>query len=107
MVRRPPRTTLFPYTTLFRSDEDVNFFMENYNYLGNLQLLEGLPNEEKSNRDFKEWFEETCRSEDEKRDYMEKHYIPSSTSLEFTDFKEFFESRNDLIKQKLNQVLKN
>src|SRR3712207_7079925 len=24
MIRRPPRSTLFPYTTLFRSDGDVN-----------------------------------------------------------------------------------
>ena len=23
MIRRPPRSTLFPYTTLFRSDKDV------------------------------------------------------------------------------------
>src|SRR3712207_8663807 len=25
MIRRPPRSTLFPYTTLFRSDEPVTF----------------------------------------------------------------------------------
>src|SRR5258708_25774023 len=25
MIRRPPRSTLFPYTTLFRSPNDVNF----------------------------------------------------------------------------------
>src|SRR6476660_10126573 len=24
MIRRPPRSTLFPYTTLFRSDDDVH-----------------------------------------------------------------------------------
>src|SRR6202044_4269333 len=24
MIRRPPRSTLFPYTTLFRSDDDVD-----------------------------------------------------------------------------------
>src|SRR5687767_15635967 len=24
MIRRPPRSTLFPYTTLFRSDHDVD-----------------------------------------------------------------------------------
>src|SRR3712207_8647786 len=24
MIRRPPRSTLFPYTTLFRSDQDAN-----------------------------------------------------------------------------------
>src|SRR5437016_9635589 len=23
MIRRPPRSTLFPYTTLFRSDDDI------------------------------------------------------------------------------------
>src|SRR5260221_8864035 len=26
MIRRPPRSTLFPYTTLFRSDEDRCLF---------------------------------------------------------------------------------
>src|SRR2546429_6552014 len=26
MIRRPPRSTLFPYTTLFRSDGTVNLF---------------------------------------------------------------------------------
>src|SRR2546426_5367869 len=26
MIRRPPRSTLFPYTTLFRSIDDVFFF---------------------------------------------------------------------------------
>src|SRR3712207_8030893 len=26
MIRRPPRSTLFPYTTLFRSEIDANFF---------------------------------------------------------------------------------
>src|SRR5258708_13228954 len=25
MIRRPPRSTLFPYTTLFRSDQDMIF----------------------------------------------------------------------------------
>src|SRR3712207_8618202 len=26
MIRRPPRSTLFPYTTLFRSDDDAYVF---------------------------------------------------------------------------------
>src|SRR5260221_5147195 len=26
MIRRPPRSTLFPYTTLFRSEEKTHFF---------------------------------------------------------------------------------
>src|SRR3712207_2180419 len=30
MIRRPPRSTLFPYTTLFRSDEETVDFQGNY-----------------------------------------------------------------------------
>src|SRR2546421_9696640 len=38
MIRRPPRSTLFPYTTLFRSqecllDKDVNDTVKNLNYI--------------------------------------------------------------------------
>src|SRR2546422_4683765 len=28
MIRRPPRSTLFPYTTLFRSIQDAGLFIE-------------------------------------------------------------------------------
>src|ERR1051326_6298201 len=28
MIRRPPRSTLFPYTTLFRSDFDLPIYLE-------------------------------------------------------------------------------
>src|SRR3712207_9592901 len=28
MIRRPPRSTLFPYTTLFRSNDDLKQFAE-------------------------------------------------------------------------------
>src|SRR3712207_7873156 len=28
MIRRPPRSTLFPYTTLFRSDEAATYLIE-------------------------------------------------------------------------------
>src|SRR3712207_9242907 len=31
MIRRPPRSTLFPYTTLFRSDLPKNFQLTQYN----------------------------------------------------------------------------
>src|SRR2546427_11041311 len=29
MIRRPPRSPLFPYTTLFRSDRKIFFFLNN------------------------------------------------------------------------------
>src|SRR3712207_8278350 len=30
MIRRPPRSTLFPYTTLFRSGADPEFFLRTH-----------------------------------------------------------------------------
>src|SRR2546422_3665389 len=39
MIRRPPRSTLFPYTTLFRSNLSHNFFRSRANYISNEGLL--------------------------------------------------------------------
>src|SRR3712207_8876070 len=35
MIRRPPRSTLFPYTTLFRSDKEAGVFFGLYTLSGN------------------------------------------------------------------------
>src|SRR2546430_10055620 len=53
MIRRPPRSTLFPYTTLFRSDdiETINTEL----ILADLQTLEkAIPRLEKESRKDKE-----------------------------------------------------
>src|SRR5690348_17639360 len=39
MIRRPPRSTLFPYTTLFRSDLRNNLYMLDFNS-GDLGILD-------------------------------------------------------------------
>src|SRR2546429_7989527 len=36
MIRRPPRSTLFPYTTLFRSRDDLNYLFTEM--LGNITI---------------------------------------------------------------------
>src|SRR3712207_7323378 len=39
MIRRPPRSTLFPYTTLFRSDKSSRFTIRKRGFLFTLFLL--------------------------------------------------------------------
>src|SRR5436190_7558299 len=49
MIRRPPRSTLFPYTTLFRSDRRVEQGQNctNYSYLPVTALTGGAENASK------------------------------------------------------------
>src|SRR2546426_5375873 len=42
MIRRPPRSTLFPYTTLFRSLEGFN-----HEFLAIMDIIEDLPTQHK------------------------------------------------------------
>lgn len=86
-------------------EEDQAFYIENYDYTGNLQLLEGLPNEEKSNKNFVDWLDEVYSNAQDRADYMNRHYIPQDISLAFSNFKEFINERNKLIKAKLREIL--
>jgi len=50
MIRRPPRSTLFPYTTLFRSIvfDDATFLDKKYTVWG--KVIEGMENVDKIKR---------------------------------------------------------
>src|SRR3989449_3444475 len=45
MIRRPPRSTLFPYTTLFRSGNDLYIEMKESGVLKSCSLIYGQMNE--------------------------------------------------------------
>ncbi|OGO20597.1 MAG: hypothetical protein A2144_02835 [Chloroflexi bacterium RBG_16_50_9] len=85
--------------------ENQDFYMNNYNYLANLQLLEGSPNQEKSDSDFQQWLNKIYKDKDVKSDFMRKNFIPADLDLSFGNFTEFFEAREDLIKHRLKRLL--
>ena len=89
------------------NEEKQQVFLNNYNSLANLQLLEGIPNEEKSNKELIKWINDIFKSEEEKKEYYKKHYIPEGISLEFENFEEFFDKRYKLIKDKFKEILLN
>jgi len=86
-------------------ESKIEFYLGNFNYLANLQLLEGTPNLEKSSTDFKEWLYDTFPNKNERKDYMEKHYIPD-IDLDLTNFDNFITEREKLMSQKYKQILK-
>lgn len=81
----------------------INDFIGDCNYIGNLQLLESIPNIEKKAMDFDKWLSEKV-PRDELADYKKKHYVPD-VDLSFTNFDVFLEEREKLLLEKLRKEL--
>ena len=99
--------TLFKRRKLLKrgvTEDGLDFYLDEFDYLANLQLLEGLENIEKTDSDFKSWFEKSVRQE-ARRDYMNKHYIPD-VDLALENFEEFINERKKLMKAKFENLLK-
>jgi len=86
------------------SDNDIEIYLDNYNCLANLQLLEGVPNQEKSGKDFDHWIKEMYPNDNDRRAYMERHYIPD-VDLSLGNFREFIEERQKLIVSAFKKLL--
>ncbi|EKD63014.1 MAG: hypothetical protein ACD_51C00364G0003 [uncultured bacterium] len=88
------------------NETDIDFYLDNVNNIGNIQLLEGLPNEEKSNQEFGDWMLKNFKgNEQEQKEYMQKNYIPEGLSIGFNNFKEFFRKRTDILREQLKGKL--
>lgn len=86
------------------SEDDIQYYIDNVNFIGNLQLLEATPNEEKNSKDFDEWLKEAFPNPVQLKEYKDKHYIPD-VDLSFNNFKEFLEDRETLIADTLKKEL--
>ena len=86
------------------SEDKQDAFINDCNVIVNLQLIEGIPNQEKSNMKFDEWIVKTYSDQSKLRDYMDKHYIPN-IDLNITNFDEFIEQRKQLLFNQLNSIL--
>jgi uncharacterized protein with ParB-like and HNH nuclease domain len=85
--------------------DDFDFYSENRDLLPNLQLLEGVLNQEKSATPFVEWLDQSCSTADERESFMRRHFIPT-TDLTFANFREFTELRRAKLAQELRRILR-
>ncbi|WP_053058266.1 DUF262 domain-containing protein [Pedobacter sp. BMA] len=69
----------------------------------NLQLMEGRQNESKNAAEFVNWI--TTKSSSEQLHFVINNYIPESQKMEFSNFRQFYEARKDLLKVSLRKVL--
>lgn len=85
-------------------EDDIDFYFENVNLLPNLQLLEGVPNQEKSDSEFEEWINSRFGTDADKEDYRKTHFIPD-VDLSLAGFRKFVLERKELMRKRLKSVL--
>ena len=87
------------------SESKITFYQDNNDHIGNIQLLEGLPNEEKLNQEFDIWLDKMYPKISERNEFKKKHYIPIDIDLSFANFEQFYTKRNALISDELRKLL--
>ncbi|MES2810486.1 MAG: DUF262 domain-containing protein [Bacteroidota bacterium] len=80
-------------------------YLNNFNSIGNLQLIQETENLEKNAKLFKLWVEKKYTSEQELNNYKNIHQIPLNNDLSMDTFLAFYEERRFIIKQKLMAIL--
>ncbi|MCD4714563.1 MAG: hypothetical protein K8R73_14865, partial [Clostridiales bacterium] len=85
-------------------EDDIEFYLDSYNCLANLQLLEGVPNQEKSGTDFEVWIKEKYPNKKDRKAYMKRNYIPD-VDLSLANFEEFITKREELIVSAFKKLL--
>jgi len=85
-------------------ENQIQFYMENFNHLANLQLLEGTPNQEKNDNEFYDWLASKYPKQQDQRDFLRKNLIPDD-DLDFEDFKSFIRNRRELLMNQYKTLL--
>jgi hypothetical protein len=86
------------------AQENWPLWLDHYNDLGNLQLLQGPVNIAKSDEPFDTWITKECSSPEKLAAYKGLHFIPECY-LTFEDFPAFLEEREKILRTKLADVL--
>jgi len=84
--------------------EEWNRWLDCKDDLGNLQLLQGKINQNKSDKEFEAWLRECQPEPIQIKTYKQQHLIPD-VDLSFSNFPKFLEARTQMLKQKLKQLL--
>ena len=86
-------------------ESKIEFYLDNYNYLANLQLIDGIQNQEKLDTPFKDWLINTFPNKQERKEFMLRNYIPD-IDLSLSNFDSFVNGRIKLMTNKFKSILK-
>ncbi len=87
------------------AESDIEFCLEHYDDLPNVQILASNPNQEKSNKPLADWIASAYPTKKARAEYCDRQFIPD-LDLTISNFREFFEARSALMRDQLNTLLK-
>ena len=86
------------------ADEQHEAFADCANRVGNLQLLEGIPNVEKRDKMPTEWLEEHFADAQARQHYSELYFL-GEVPREMTGFMAFYEARRERLQKEIGQMV--
>ena len=86
-------------------DEKVDDYLNVFNGLSNLQLLQATENIEKKAKPFKDWLSTNYPEKIQRESYLMQHHINADQELSFDKFLGFIEIRRKSLRNKLMDVL--
>lgn len=87
------------------SEDQVDVFIDQFNSLPNLQLLQASQNIEKKDKQFADWLKQTFTGQSERESFLMQNHIKPDESLVFDDFLTFMANRRKTLKKKLMSML--
>ena len=85
-------------------NDKIDEYMNHVNDIGNLQMLAAIPNIEKQNKDFDEWFSSNYLTDADKIQYRWINYLPDM-DYTYDNFIKFMADRKQLLRKQLKAVL--
>ncbi|WP_241889534.1 DUF262 domain-containing protein [Helicobacter pylori] len=96
---------IYPKSKFKKNKKLDKDFYKCENHLYNLQLLEGVENQAKKDKDPEVWLKEEYKDERAIEEYKKRNYIDPTLKLEWENIKEFREKREEAIIKTLKEVL--
>lgn len=85
-------------------EDKIQAYVDACNGIPNLQLIEGIPNQEKSSADFSDWVTAVYPDASRKLSYFERHFIPDM-NLGIDGFLAFNSERRRMMKERFRKLL--
>ncbi len=96
---------IYPKSKFNKKNKSLpNEFIGKENGLWNLQLLKGIVNESKNDKDPEEWLKETLPNSAERKEYLRNNYIAEDFVLDWKNLSDFESQRNKNILKELKNV---